>query len=41
MPPVLGATDDYLFVEGTHRQLYDREQPGVSQDQFTATSLPR
>ncbi|MGA7657082.1 MAG: 1,4-alpha-glucan branching protein GlgB [Methylocella sp.] len=24
LPPVLGATDDYLFVEGTHRQLYER-----------------
>ena len=23
-PPVLGATDDYLLVEGTHRQLYER-----------------
>ena len=24
LPPVLGATDDYLLVEGTHRQLYER-----------------
>src|SRR5450631_2573309 len=24
LPPVLGATDDYLFVEGTHRQLHER-----------------
>src|SRR5208337_1403887 len=24
LPPVLGATDDYLFVEGTHHQLYER-----------------
>jgi 1,4-alpha-glucan branching enzyme len=24
LPPVLGATDDYLLVEGTHRQLHER-----------------
>ncbi|HUB64329.1 MAG TPA: 1,4-alpha-glucan branching protein GlgB [Methylocella sp.] len=24
LPPVLGETDDYLLVEGTHRQLYER-----------------
>ena len=24
LPPVLGATDDYLLVEGTHRRLYER-----------------
>ena len=24
LPPVLGAIDDYLLVEGTHRELYER-----------------